>query len=230
VHDARAAAADIPGRTRVDAREPSRPGGDSVKREPNAANAPSAPAASTASMGTERRFARFATDRSTSDGYWPLPEDGLCLSAFVLLSREDTRDRVLLGRIDPTAPWAHIGALDARRVRLNASGWMLPSCHLEYFEPPDDAARRVLREQLGLADVPLSSSVVTSECYRPRRHPERGLHWDLQFLYRGTAPRDWVPRHPAWTELRFLDPSATPRAEFTRSHEEVLELAGYRIG
>lgn len=177
----------------------------------------------------QRRFSRFAEGRSTSDGYWPLPPDGLCLSSFVLLSPSARPHEVLVGRLDPTAPWADIGALDPRRVELNAQGWMLPSCHLLYFESPHDAAQRVLREQLGLERVALEGPRVFSEKYRPRRHPERGDHWDLEFVYRGTLESDSAPSHPAWSELRFVDPEERSRTEFTRSHDEVLELAGYRF-
>jgi ADP-ribose pyrophosphatase YjhB (NUDIX family) len=177
-----------------------------------------------------RRFARLAADRSSAEGYWPLPPDGLCLSTFLLLSPRGDSRKVLVGRIDPRGPWGEIGALDARRVRQNLDGWMLPSCHLMYFESPDEAATRILREQLGLGNVALERPLVFSETYRPRRHPERGTHWDLQFLYRGDVPNSWTPEHPAWGILRFVDPAEVPRKDFTRSHEEVLELAGYRIG
>jgi ADP-ribose pyrophosphatase YjhB (NUDIX family) len=178
---------------------------------------------------TGRRFARFARDRLVSEGYWPLPEDGLCLSSFLVLSPEGRPGEVLVGRIDPNGPWDEIGALDPRRVRMNAEGWMLPASHLLYFESPEEAARRVLKEQVGLEGLPLDPPSVFSECYQPRRHPERGMHWDLEFIFRGGAPAAWSPRHPAWAELRFIDPATTPRNRFTRSHDEVLELAGYRI-
>ncbi len=177
----------------------------------------------------ERRFARFAEGRSSSDGYWPLPEDGLCLSSFLLLSPKGCPQEVLVGRIDPSGPWKQIGAMDPERIRQNSEGWMLPSCHLRYFESPDKAAQRILEEQLGLTSVPFDRPLVFSEAYRPRRHPERALHWDLEFLYRGTLPTASLPRHPAWKELRFVNPSTTPRANFTRSHDEVLELAGLRF-
>ncbi len=177
-----------------------------------------------------RRFTRFAAGRSVAEGYWPLPNDGLCLSSFLLLSPENRPKEILVGRIAGSADWSQIGALDPRRVRLNAEGWMLPSCHLLYFESPDDAARRVLKEQLGLERLPLEGPAVYSEKYSPRRQPEREEHWDLEFLYRGTVPPTWPRQHPAWAELRFIEPSLTPRAAFTRSHDEILELAGFRIG
>jgi ADP-ribose pyrophosphatase YjhB (NUDIX family) len=183
-----------------------------------------------AAAGEGRRFARLADGRARAEGYWPLPPDGLCLSSFLLLTPRGSGERVLVGRIDPEGPWAEIGALNPHRIRLNAEGWMLPSCHLLYFESPHDAARRVLYEQLGLRDVPLQPPLIFSEKYRPPRHPERGEHWDLEFLYRGEIPTTWVPEHPAWKQLRFVDPARTPRQDFTRSHDEILELAGWSIG
>lgn len=183
-----------------------------------------------ATAGAPRRFARLAEGRSVADGYQPVPPDGLCLSSFLLLSRRGRKGEVLVGRLDPKAPWAEIGALDPRRVEQNAEGWMLPSCHLLYFESPEGAAHRIAEEQLGLRDLPLEPPLVFSETYRPRRHPERGFHWDLQFLFRGTVPEGWEAQHPAWRVLRFVDPSSTPREEFTRSHDEVLELVGLRFG
>jgi ADP-ribose pyrophosphatase YjhB (NUDIX family) len=177
----------------------------------------------------ERRFARFADGRPTSDGYWPLPSDGLCLSSFVVLSPMKRPGEVLVGRLDPSAPWARIGALDPVRVRNNSDGWMLPSCRLLYYETPEDAARRILTEQLGLEDVPLGPPLVHSETGPPRRHPHRGSHWDLEFLFRITVAFDRPPTHSAWRELRFVETATTPRAEFTRSHDEVLELAGFRF-
>jgi ADP-ribose pyrophosphatase YjhB (NUDIX family) len=177
-----------------------------------------------------RRFARLAEGRSTEEGYWPLPPDGLCLSSFLLLSRPEKREEVLVGKIDPSAPWDRIGALNAHRIGLNAEGWMLPSCHLLWFESPQDAARRILEEQLGLDGIVISDPQVFSEKYRSRRHPERGEHWDLEFLFRGVVPQTWMPAHPAWRELHWVNPSKTPRSEFTRSHDEVLELAGFSFG
>ena len=177
-----------------------------------------------------RRFARLAAGRSATEGYWPLPPDGMCLSSFVLLSRPERLEEVLVGRINPDAPWDSIGALDAHRVQLNCEGWMLPSCHLLWFESPHDAALRILKEQLGLDGVVLSGPQIFSEMYRPRRHPERGEHWDLEFLFRGVVPPTWTAAHPAWRELRWVNPSETPRTDFTRSHDEVLELAGFSFG
>ncbi len=183
-------------------------------------------------MGPEadgsRQFTRLTAGPPTP-GVWPLPPNGLCLSSFLLLSPAGRPGEILAGRIDPAAPWDRIGALDPDRIRNNTGGWMLPSCHLLYYEPPDDAARRILTEQLGITELSLGPPTVFSDTGPPRRHPHLGSHWDIGFLYRGTWPGGAAPTHPAWRELRFLDPARTPRSAFTRSHDEVLKLAGFRL-
>jgi ADP-ribose pyrophosphatase YjhB (NUDIX family) len=176
-----------------------------------------------------RRFARFSPEESAERGRWGIPEDGLCLSSFVLLSPRGEPGRVLAGKLDPAADWRRIGALDDQRKLANAGGWMLPSCHLLFFESPQAAAARIVEEQLGLKGVQLGPAETFSEVYRPKRHPNSGQHWDLIFLFRGTLESSAPPRHPVWEELAFVEPARTPRERFTRSHDEVLELAGFRF-
>ncbi|MGI0072169.1 MAG: hypothetical protein ACRECT_08930 [Thermoplasmata archaeon] len=176
-----------------------------------------------------RRFCRFGPSPSPGEGRWGVPEDGLCLSSFLVLSPSDRPEQVLVGRINPSAPWNEVGALDPERVQRNAAGWMLPSCHLLYFESPDGAARRVLAEQLGLSGVELDAPAIVSETYPSTRVAER-QHWDLEFLYRGQLAPGAPPQHSAWSRLELVDPARTPRREFARRHDEVLENAGFKIG
>jgi len=177
-----------------------------------------------------RRFARFSSTGDTSDGLFGLPEDGLCLSAFVIVSPPGRPSDVLLGKIDPSGPWWEIGALDPGRARAAAGRWMLPSSQLQFFESPDDAGRRILQEQLNAPKLRLGAAQVFSETYQSRRHPEQTHHWDLHFVYRVEWPATDPPHLPAWRELAFVDPSRVARGDFARAHEEILELAGFRIG
>ncbi len=155
----------------------------------------------------------------------------MCLSVFLLLSPRGDRERLLVGQVDPSGPWERIGALDAARLRLwrEVGEWMLPSCHLQFFEPPREAAARILTEQLGLEGVEVTGPEVFSETYTPPRRPTQHQHWDLDFLFRAELPGPDPPRHPAWRQLRFVAPSETPRRAFTRLHDDILELAGYRF-
>src|ERR1700693_1648788 len=105
-------------------------------------------------MATDRLFCRFNQGRSTTTGNLDespmslkqIPPGGLCLSAFLVI--RDNRGKVLMGKLDPEAPWDHLGALDPKRIELHRSGWMLPSSHLIVHESPKSAAERIVKEQL----------------------------------------------------------------------------------
>ncbi len=151
------------------------------------------------------------------------------MSAFVLLSPAGRPTSVLLGHMNPAAPWDHIGALDAERVAVHGKRWMIPSSHMIYGESPGEAAARILREQLELSPLRLEGPQVISEVYTPARFPDHPRHWDLEFLFRGEVPEDTAPRSAAWTELRFVDVPRTPPSDFARSHEDVLRSAGFTL-
>lgn len=182
-------------------------------------------------METDRRFCRFSrsADRNALGLQWG-EDDGFCLSSFVIVTSQDDPRRVLVGKMNPDGPWDHAGGLDADRVRVHMNGWMLPACQLLLRESPDAAAHRILAEMLGGIAVPLEPPRVVSEVYAPRRNPNAQHHWDLSFLYRGrwAGPAPVVPE--LWRELRFVDVRSTPRSEFARSHEEVLDLVGLGPG
>ena len=180
-------------------------------------------------MTTDRAFCRFNPYRDMPLSTWEVPEGGLCLSSFVVISEQGRADHVLMGHLDPSAPWDHIGALDPNRAQTNSRGWMLPSSHLILRESPQEAARRILREQLGLEHLSLSDATVVSETYPSARKPDV-MHWDLEFLFRGELAVDAVPKPAAWKDLRFVDLARTTKQEIARSHEDILASAGLRIG
>jgi hypothetical protein len=181
-------------------------------------------------MTTNRRFCRFSKSASTDAFGMPeVPEDGLCLSAFVLLSPEDDPSSVLMGHMNPAASWDHLGALDPDRVETHRHGWMLPSSHLILRESPEEAAQRIQREQLHLEPVALEGPRVISEVYAPRRFPHSRGHWDLEFLFHGKVPRPEVSVPNVWSELQFVKVANTRREAIARSHEDVLVSAGFRL-
>ncbi len=71
-------------------------------------------------MTTERKFAAFNKGKSITTGKANLPsfrmkevpDGGFCLSSFLILSPENNPKEVLMGHLNPSAPWDHIGALD----------------------------------------------------------------------------------------------------------------------
>lgn len=183
-------------------------------------------------MTTERRFCRFARAKPEYEGNpvytTDIPQGGMCLSSFLVITEGDS-ERVLMGRLNPRAAWDQIGALDAERAEAHSRGWMLPSSHLMLYESPQDAARRILREQLGMEGLGLAGPAVVAEAGTPRRFPDLPEHWDFEFIFRGRAAEGAAPKNEAWSELGFIDLHRTGRAGIARSHDEVLENAGFRF-
>ena len=143
-----------------------------------------------------------------------IPEGGLCLSVFLIISEIGSSNHVLMGRLNTDAPWDRIGALDPDRVERHSKGWMLPSSHLILGEGPKEAAERILKEQLGLANQAVNGPLLFSDVYGPKNH------WDLEFIFLGE--RDVAPLHQAWRELKFIDLTTTRKEEIARSHEDIL--------
>lgn len=164
-------------------------------------------------MVTDRRFAHFKKN-VVPPRMNEIPEGGLCISTFVIISKTGNPQHVLMGRINKKAPWDHIGALDPERVERHSKGWMLPSSALLLGESPQEAAQRILEEQLGLIDQRLEGPLVFSEAYGP------ASHWDLEFLFLGE--RDKAPSHEVWSELKFVDLTKALKEEIARSHEDIL--------
>src|SRR5438128_11029156 len=113
-------------------------------------------------MPTERLFLRVSSKPGPLK-LSEIPEGGFCLSAFLVISNSRNPKEVLLGHLNPDAPWDHIGALDPPRVEMNKNGWLLPACHLIVGESPQEPAKRILREQLGLSEQKLERQVIFSD-------------------------------------------------------------------
>jgi len=165
-------------------------------------------------MVTERKFAHFKRN-IFPPRMKDIPEGGFCISSFVIIMKTGNPNHILMGRLNKKADWNHLGALDPERVQSFGKGWMIPSSGLMLGESPQDAAQRVLKEQLGLVDQKLKAPLVFSEVYGPMKH------WALEFLFIGE--RDQPPSNEAWTELAFVDLGLkTSRPEIARLHEDIL--------
>jgi ADP-ribose pyrophosphatase YjhB (NUDIX family) len=177
-------------------------------------------------MAEDRKFARFRPRAEPDRLVFTVPEDGLCISTFLVIRPRHHPEQALLGRINPDAPWVHIGGLDASRAKQWSVGWMLPSSQLLYYESPEESARRIAREQLGIELENLSAPHLMSDSdQRPRAAPG-DLHWDMGFVYVIDDHPGPPPRHAAWADLQFVEVSKTRRQDFVRSHQDVLALAG----
>lgn len=118
-------------------------------------------------MATERIFCRF-TRSDAPFSIHELPTEDVCLSAFLIFSPPGDPKQVLVGQMNPDAPWDHFAGLAREEVQLNEGRWVLPASHLLFGEGPNHAATRILHEQLGNLSATWDPPILDSQFYVPR--------------------------------------------------------------
>ncbi len=174
-------------------------------------------------MATDRIFCRF-TRSDAPFSIHELPSEDICLSAFLIFSPPGDPKQVLVGQMNPEAPWDHFAGLAREEVELNEGRWVLPASHLLFGEGPNHAATRILHEQLGNLSATWDPPILDSQFYMPRSQHTK--HWDLQFIYRGRLASSRLPSLHPWKRLRLVDLAKAAPSEFGRSHEDILTTLG----
>jgi ADP-ribose pyrophosphatase YjhB (NUDIX family) len=131
---------------------------------------------------------------------------GLCISAFAIV-RRGGQFLALRPRDHPKwAEWApNWDAYDAERRAKQFELWRLPAAYVREGEHPDDAARRILTEQLGAVRCFVRSHRLLTFHDPSNRFPG-AKHWDLCFVYEADAEPASAERLPWVGELRWAGP------------------------
>ena len=148
---------------------------------------------------------------------------GTCLSAFLVLKRSGD---ILAGKMTKPNVWVEKFLVGEEFAPKYASSgkWVLPASHLKFGEKPEDAARRILTEQLGLRGVTLVLSQIQSHLSGDQNDPD-AAHWDICFIYEGKVEGQ-VPKPEWFSQLEFLKTNTLSPDDFTRGHGDVLEELG----
>jgi ADP-ribose pyrophosphatase YjhB (NUDIX family) len=152
-----------------------------------------------------------------------VPKGGACISVFLVLKGEGG---ILVGKMAKPEVWVerfYVGEMFAPKY-ASSNKWLLPASHLEYGEKPEDAARRVLTQQVRVPASKLTFRQVQSHLSQDPKDPE-AAHWDLCFVYEGTLKKP--VRRPEWfSDLRLMHPKELRSDDFTRGHGDVLKEFG----
>ena len=152
-----------------------------------------------------------------------VPKGGTCLSSFLVLKG---KEGILVGKMAKPEIWVErflVGRMFAPKY-ASSNKWLLPASHLKYGEKPEDAAKRVLTEQIGFAKTKLSLLEVQSHLSQDPNDPE-AAHWDICFVYGGKLRG--TPQTPEWfSELRLVKARKLTIENFTRGHGDVLKELG----
>ena len=148
------------------------------------------------------------------------PKGGTCLSSFLVLKG---KTGVLVGKMTKPEVWVERFMMGEKFAPTYAASnkWLLPASHLKYGEKPEDAAKRILNEQVQLKNVKLKLREVQSHLAVDPNDPE-AAHWDICFIYEGTVKGK--VKQPEWfSELKFVKPKELSSDDFTRGHGDVLK-------
>ena len=152
-----------------------------------------------------------------------VPKGGTCLSSFLILKR---KNEVLVGKMAKPEVWIErffVGEMFAPKY-VSSGKWVIPASHLKYGEKPEDAAMRVLVEQVGASKGKLKLLQVQSHLSQDPTDPE-AAHWDICFVYEG-ALKGKV-RTPDWfSELKPAKVRTLKSDDFARGHGDVLKELG----
>lgn len=152
-----------------------------------------------------------------------VPKGGACISVFLVLKG---KGGILVGKMAKPEVWVerfYVGEMFAPKY-ASSNRWMLPASHLEFGEKPDDAAMRVLTQQVGVGHGKLTFREIQSHLSQDPNDPE-AAHWDLCFVYEGTL-KDKVERPDWFSDLKFVNPKELGSEDFTRGHGDVLKESG----
>ncbi len=151
------------------------------------------------------------------------PKGGTCISAFLVLKG---KGGILVGKMVKPEIWIErffVGEMFAPQY-VSSNKWVLPASHLKYGEKPDDAAMRILTEEVGVSGSKLEFKQVQSHLSQNPQDPE-DAHWDICLVYEGTLKEEIKP--PEWfSELRFVKPQELTTGDFARGHGDVLKEYG----
>jgi hypothetical protein len=159
-----------------------------------------------------------------------VPPGGTCLSSFLAVT---DGPRVLVGKMSEPDVWAERFFVRKEMATdyVKSDKYIVPGSHLAWYESPLDAARGIMRDQVGKS-LPASRfrlNGVQSHLRGDISSSENPAHWDICFIYevRLTPKEAKSLKSPEWFKDFGFRPRSSLRADdFTRGHGDVLAEAG----
>ncbi len=152
-----------------------------------------------------------------------VPKGGACLSSFLVMRG---KSGILVGKMARPELWVEkffVGQSYAPKA-VSSGKWVLPASHLQFFESPEDAATRILTEEIQAKETKLRLLQVQSHLSHDPNDPE-AAHWDICFVYGGTHKGSL--ERPEWfSELKFVNTRSLTNESFARGHGDVLKQLG----
>jgi ADP-ribose pyrophosphatase YjhB (NUDIX family) len=144
----------------------------------------------------------------------------------ILVSRDAREGWNTFGKMAKPELWVEkflVGESYASKA-VSSGKWVLPASHLQFGESPEDAAARILTEEVQAKKTKLRLLQVQSHLSQDPNDPE-AAHWDICFVHGGALKRSL--ERPEWfSELKFINARSLTNDDFTRGHGDVLKKLG----
>jgi ADP-ribose pyrophosphatase YjhB (NUDIX family) len=152
-----------------------------------------------------------------------VPKGGTCLSSFLVMRG---KGGILVGKMAKPELWVEkflVGESYAPEA-VRSGKWVLPASHLQFGESPEDAAARILTEEVQAKKAKLRLLQVQSYLSEDPNDPE-AAHWDICFVHGGTFKGNL--ERPEWfSELKFVNTRNLNSGDFARGHGDILKQLG----
>lgn len=152
-----------------------------------------------------------------------VPKGGACLSSFLVMRG---KGGILVGKMAKPERWVEkffVGESYAPQA-VSSGKWVLPASHLQFGERPEDAATRILTEEVQAKKRKMRLLQVQSHLSEDPSDPE-AAHWDICFVHGGTLSGPL--KRPEWfSELKFVNTKNLTTDDFARGHGDVLKKLG----
>jgi hypothetical protein len=166
------------------------------------------------------RHARYGP----TDRYLDPPPAGMCLSVFAVITKGN---KVLVGTPRKHRAWKarwlfSWTTYSPKELEEACREKRLPSTYLLEREHPEDALRRIMRDQVRMPDYTQTGPRIFSYSAPSDWYPGHD-HWDLAFVY-DVRCRGPLVLAPWWKELSFVDRGEIDPADFGWNSDFVKDL------
>ncbi|MGH2689910.1 MAG: NUDIX domain-containing protein, partial [Actinomycetota bacterium] len=143
----------------------------------------------------------------------------VCLSAYII---SEDGEGLLVGRRAADPRWEGLDHPHPVDPKVGANLWVLPATHLLVGETPEQAARRIAKDQLAAPWLQLADGGTFAHL---RPSAEGDPHWELAFVFETDLTVSKVP--PWFTDLRGVQRRYLRYEVFAPGHGDIIADMGY---
>ncbi len=154
------------------------------------------------------------------------PAGGFCISVFAVIRRGN---KVLLVKPTNRRKWLtewspNIRLMNQERLKKFTKSWLFPGGYVREGEAPEEALKRILKEQLGIKSFSAGPGKLYN-FYDPSNIFPGNMHWDYCFVFK-VKTNEEIRKRPWFSSIEFVDPRDFGRDDFTSAQGDLALAIG----